>query len=84
MLYDAAEACRKELLSNGGRRMPEAITYEYIIGFWVFLVDAFAESVFTELLFSINAEIDGRTNWVCGRSGTQPYAIPLGGLPASP
>ncbi len=61
MLYDAAETCRKEFLSNGGRGMPEAIAHEYIIGFWVFLVDAFAEIRFNELLLAVNAVIDRRT-----------------------
>jgi hypothetical protein len=41
--------------------MPEAITYEYIIGFWVFLVDAFAEIRFNELLLAVNAVVDRRT-----------------------
>ena len=61
VLYDAAEACRKEFLSNGGRGMPEAIAHEYIIGFWVFLVDAFAEIRFNELLLAVNAVVDRRT-----------------------
>jgi hypothetical protein len=60
-LHDRAETCGLEFRSNRGGRMSETIAYEHIIGFWVFLVDAFAEIRFNELLLAVNAVIDRRT-----------------------